>query len=312
MIVWRRLGGAQGARGELVRTFAAALAAAVALMVAPAASAYVYWTNQSAVGRAGLDGSSPNEKFVAASRPCSVALNPSHIFWATKNAIYTGSLNGAGGHQLLSTEFGTTHTCPLAIAATHLFWNYFASQGRGGLSCYLARVNTNGHSLKKTYINEGSLCESRGIVASGSFLYYLAEVTTVQTLQLAIVRVPLSGGRPHVLYHQRLDVASAGIVAAGGHLYWDNGSHIGRLNLNGGNPQPEFIRKTTAGTQGSSCGLAVAGGRLYWADASYRRGTEVYAIDSAALNGSSLNYKLLAGLKYYSCVQAADGLGPPP
>jgi hypothetical protein len=294
-----------------VRSFAAVLVTAGVLLAAPAASAYVYWTDQSAVGRAGLDGSSPNEKFVAASRPCSVAVNSSHMFWATKNAIYAGALRGGGGHKIVNTKFGVTHTCSFAAASNHLFWSYFASEARGGLNCFIARVDANGHGLKRTYINEGSLCEGGGIVASGKYLYYLTDVAGRGAGQLAIVRVPLSGGKPHVLYHQKFNIGTQGIAVASRHIYWDNNNHIGRVNLNGGNPKPKFIARSTGGTQGGSCGLAAAGGRLYWGDASYREGTEVYAIDSAKLNGSSVNYNLLSHLKYYACVQAADGLGPP-
>jgi hypothetical protein len=275
------------------------------------ASAYVYWTDSWGVGRAGLDGSNPNEKFVAAGRPCSAAVNSSHIFWATKSVIYAGNLNGTGAHQLVSSKFGVTHTCSLAIASTHLFWSYYQTAGRGLLRCFLARVDTNGRDLKKTYINEGSLCEDGGIVANGKYLYYLTNVANVQPQQLAIVRVPWSGGKPHVVYHQRFTIGTQGIAVSGGHIFWDTGNQIGRVNLNGSGAKPELVRKPTGGNYGKSCGLAIAGGHLYWGDSSYRGSTEVFAIDSAKLDGSAVNYNLLTGLKQSACVSAGDGLGPP-
>ena len=48
------------------------------LAVAPGAGAYVYWANQNndTIGRANLDGSSPNQMFIAgADEPCGLALD---------------------------------------------------------------------------------------------------------------------------------------------------------------------------------------------------------------------------------------------
>ncbi len=67
---------------------------------------FVYWANlgTNTIGRANLDGSSPNPSFITgASNPSGVAVDSGHIYWANNgaNTIGRASLDGTGVNREL-------------------------------------------------------------------------------------------------------------------------------------------------------------------------------------------------------------------
>ncbi len=307
------------------------IAAGVLLIGAPGAAAYVYWTEAgNSVGRSGLDGSAANTKLIP--KPaCAVTVGAGHIYWRTKTGLGRAKVDGSNiQSSFVHLSKRTIRTCNLAFAGNHVFFSYFGLSGGGGHRggggrggrapdahssagqpvCYIARVNANGTGLKPKFIQPGSICPSRGFAVSGRYLYYLADLAGFN-LKLGVVRVKLSGGRPHVLLTRRLNTSESGIAVAGGHIFWDTGTNIARADLGGKHVNTKFIRGE-GGSSGGTCGLAAAKGHLFWGDSSFRP-DEIGTVDSAKLDGTGVNHNLLTtSSANLPCVGAADGLGPPP
>jgi hypothetical protein len=317
---------------QLVRRSAPGLIVAGLLLVAvPAASAYVYWSwGSSAIGRSGLDGSAPNLKFIPQSN-CTLTVGAGHVYWRTKNGLGRAKLDGSGIQSSFVHLSGRTiRTCNLAVAGNHVFFSYFrvpgggghrGGGGRGGRApdayssaggpvCYIARVNASGTGLKPKFIQPGSICPTRGFAVGGRYLYYLADLAGFN-LKLGVARVKLSGGHPRVLLTRPLQTTENGIAVAGGHIFWDTGSHIARSDLSGKHVNTKFI-PGEGGTGGQTCGLASAKGHLFWGDSSFRP-DEISTVDGAKLDGTDVKHNIVnTASSTFLCVHAADGLGPLP
>src|SRR4051794_3905248 len=88
-----RLAG-RGVRRPAVAAFAAAVC--VAVLAPPGAAAHVYWSSLFGVGRANLDGSGADFRFMPVSTTCGVALAGGRIFWGIdRGSIGVGGLDGS-------------------------------------------------------------------------------------------------------------------------------------------------------------------------------------------------------------------------
>ncbi len=78
---------------------------------------HVYWANSSigTLGRANLDGSSPDQSFITgASQPHGVAVDTQHVYWANLdvNTIGRANIDGTGANE----SFITSTTSPVSVA----------------------------------------------------------------------------------------------------------------------------------------------------------------------------------------------------
>jgi hypothetical protein len=85
----------------------------------------VYWTNLNTgtIGRANLDGSGANQRFITgATRPSGVALDDRYIYWANALAgtIGRANLDGSGADQGFIT--GASNPQGLAVDDRHVYW----------------------------------------------------------------------------------------------------------------------------------------------------------------------------------------------
>lgn len=81
---------------------------------------------------------------------------------------------------------------------------------------------------------------------------------------------------------------ASGVASAA--IYWqNNGEEIGRANLDGSNPDPDFISVPFAGSVVVCGGVAVDGAHIYWAD--NQQGT----IARANLDGSQVDNSFITG-----------------
>jgi membrane-bound inhibitor of C-type lysozyme len=93
---------------KLRLTLASVLAVAALGAIAPAASAYIYWTNGNTgtIGRANLNGGSPNQSFITgASDPFGLAVDGNYIYWTNldTNTIGRANLDGTGANPSFIT-----------------------------------------------------------------------------------------------------------------------------------------------------------------------------------------------------------------
>src|SRR5690242_12504234 len=85
------------------------VAFALVLVSAPAADAFVYWTNfnvNGTIGRADADGSNANQSFITGARlPHGLAVSGAHAYWANfgNDAIGRANLDGTGTNQSFIT-----------------------------------------------------------------------------------------------------------------------------------------------------------------------------------------------------------------
>lgn len=117
----------------------ALLVAFLTLALAPRADAYIYWANHdsNAIARANLDGSAPNQAFVAgASSPSGVAVDDAHIYWANEGTNSIGRANLDGSAPNPSFLLTQDNAWGIAVDSAHVYWsNYdaFTSIGRANL-----------------------------------------------------------------------------------------------------------------------------------------------------------------------------------
>lgn len=94
--------------------------------------AHVYWSNNTAIGRADLAGTNVNQNYVTgSSTPDGLALDATHIYWASRfsNTIGRGPIGGGGGEN--SFIPGAAQPIGLALGGGNLYWTNFGNGGSG-------------------------------------------------------------------------------------------------------------------------------------------------------------------------------------
>lgn len=140
---------------------AAALALTGCLATAAHAGGYVYWTaNGSTFGRANLNGTAANQRFIAgASRPRMLAVTARYIYWASdNNTIGRANRNGTAVNQRFI--IGASGPVGVAVNSNHVYW---ANNGTGTIG----RANLNGTGAEQRLLTARG--HPRGVaVNSGS------------------------------------------------------------------------------------------------------------------------------------------------
>ena len=112
---------------------------------------HVYWTNfqdNSSIGRANLDGMSPNNAFIGdAFLPVGVAVDAGHIYWANQgtNAIARANLDGNPASVNQSFIPGADSPEGVAVDGSHVYWVNTPGQSIG-------RANLNGTGIDQSFI----------------------------------------------------------------------------------------------------------------------------------------------------------------
>jgi hypothetical protein len=250
----------------------AGLAVALALLTvafaAPAASAYLYWTDNgpglantgTTIGRANVDASGRLNALVGtASGPSAIMSDGRHIYWTNdvagvRSIARAGIDGGAANPAFISGPATSSGVYGIATDGTYLYW----TDG----SEYVGRANLDGTGVAAHFIDMGFGTAPFGIAASGGVLY-VGEVGQ-------IARVPATGGAsPTVLTTISGQVAMS-LAVAGGYVYWSqnvladpnpNGA-VGRVQLTGAGKDETYVSGIMYPT-----GIATDGNTLYWVDA---------------------------------------------
>lgn len=250
-------------RSRLLATVAAA-AAALALSTT-AADAYVYWTNfgptlaggGTTIGRADLDAGGVTNAFIAgASSPVGLAVDGRYIYWtnAGTNSIGRANLDGTGANPefVPNATSGTPAPEPQSVAVDggHVYWSDNIR--------YIGRANLDGTDPQPHFIDFGLNSGPTGIGVDATTLYAVAHGGQIWS-------VSKTGGAPALFYQPLNTTFTFGLAVAGGYVYWGGATagdgEIGRIQVNGSNPQDSFITQL-----GLPTALASDGNELYWAD----------------------------------------------
>jgi hypothetical protein len=270
---------------------------AVAGLIAPAASGFVYWGNRESgnIGRANLDGSASNPALIRlppsdGASPCGLAVDATHIYWADINndKIGRANLDGTGVDANFIDSSGTgDEPCGLAIDGTYLYWSNKFSPGGVG------RALLNGTGAQQLVAATDGAC---GVAVDGAHVYW-GDLRT----PASVGRADLDGSNPDPGFLLLDDLVNCGISVDASHIYVAEQGPFGsiaRADLDGGNFNDNFA-------QGDNpCGVAVNATSIFWPE-------EIdETVAHANLDGSGIDLGFIGGADF-PCGVALDSLSIP-
>jgi hypothetical protein len=246
----------------------------VILSFTPAQAAdYIYWTNygNGTIGRANLNGTSPNQSFITGgSDPTGVVVDSNYIYWTNygNGTIGRANLDGTSPNQSWIT--GCSNPIGIAINGSYVYWANNDTNTIG-------RANLDGTSPNQSWIT--GVSNPFGIAIDSSYVYWPNYGTNT------IGRANLDGTSPNQSWITGCS-GPAGIAVDGSYVYWANnvGGTIGRANLDGSSPNQSWISGAS-----SPYGVTAGADYIYWTN--YGNGT----IGRANLDGTSPNQSWISG-----------------
>ena len=250
---------------------------ALLLLAAPvAAQPYLYWATGSddSIARSDLDGSNINTTFINQDGRGSrdVVTDGTFLYWTNplSRSIGRANLDGSG----VDPEFITLDFNPafLTLDDTYLYWSAVRRIGRARLD---------GSEVNKEFIPDVSASgnvSASGLAVSGTHIYWATGFNGT------IGRANIDGTGLEESFVGGL-MSTTDVLVAGGFLYWTEASQergIGRVGLDGSNPELNFIPEVTFGQ-----GLASDGNTLYITQGAF-------TIATANLDGSGYS-ELISG-----------------
>jgi hypothetical protein len=140
-----------------------------------------------------------------------------------------------------------------AAASAYVFWTSPAGS--------IGRIGNDGGDPLPALIPGGA--ETAPIAVGGGHLYYRTDEEAEAGGNL-IARTDLDGAAGTLLPEGALSFGAVAIGAVDAeHIYWIDGTGIGRARLDGSDPEPEFLLVTGGPEMG---GIAVYDGFVYWTD----------------------------------------------
>jgi hypothetical protein len=216
----------------------------------------LYWADPSrgTIGRTGL-GSSPtglldfvNERVTidealvsGLARPCGVAVDGSHVYWADTAAMAIGRANFDGSGVDRNFISGVSSPCGVGVDGGHLYWGNF----QGGT---VGRALLGGGDVEEGFV-EGATGPC-GVAVDGSHVYWSNWDGT------SIGRANLDGSGVDDEFIGGLH-NPCGVAVDGSHVYWTNWNArdpVGRANLDGSGVDPSLV---TTEFYLASCGVAL-------------------------------------------------------
>ena len=218
----------------------------------------------SAIGRAGLDGSSAQQNFVGGLPYflAGLAVDARHVYWTHESGIGRANLDGSGVDQsFIGLEASDSAISGIAVDASHIYWTHESGIGR---------ANLDGSGVDQSFI--GDVRPNRGLAIDAQYLYWLAYYCVAPgQCGDALGRANLDGSdvqesfiagptTPEIHGDVWTDVAVDGAhIYATKYDYGGDGS-IGRANLDGTGLNLGFF----SGAGSLPGGVAVDAGHIYW------------------------------------------------
>ena len=315
---WQGVTPGRGTAVLLIVALVGIVAVTTASPNAPTAvPAYRYWANNTpgwggrpaatTIGRARLDGTGVESSFVsgAGRRPCGVALDRNHIYWAELQggaigrpdeggAIGRANRDGSGVNArfIPTPDMGS---CGVAIAGSRIYWASGGAIGTANVDGTGADLQfIPGLAIPRTSPTSlgGGPC---GIAVAGKYIYWKNNAESLKPVTIG--RANLDGTGVNKRFITGVGIG-CGIAVVRGHIYWTNwgfarhATHaIGRANLDGTGVNQRFIR-----TASGPCGVAVYQGHIYWGQSTGGFAHPSTTIGRANLNGSAVNNQFITGI----------------
>jgi hypothetical protein len=256
---------------------ALALTCMVVLAVPPRARAFVYWANSNgdSIGRANLDGSWSQNRFIAGTTKAhGIAVDGGHVYWANSGTYSIGRANLDGSEVEPEFIAGLTYPVGVAVDSSHIYWVSYA-EGIG-------RANLEGGEVEPEFIPSP---DAGYLALDAAHIYwsrYLFAPGGGPAGAIARANLDGTGVEPEFITGASFP---RGIALYGDQIYWTNyywpptsraGGSIGRANLDGSGADQEYIPDV-----GSPTVLAIARNRLYW-------GRNFTRLGSALINGTGV------------------------
>ena len=256
----------------------------------------VYWADlggfgEGEVGRANLDGSGKDRKFIrGAIGPVAVTVDHRHVYWINGDGGSIGRARLDGSRVDQNFIGGVGFARDLTIAGGYIYWS-IGSTISGEAS--IARAALDGSEVDRAFIafdEQASFSTPTEIELRGDYIYW-----TNAYAEYTIGRARVDGSEVNQRFITGLR-NPFGLAVTDSYIYWSNRGtrSISRANLDGTAPEIEFIAKT-----GQISSLAADERFLYWP---HQR-----EILRARLNGSQI--KTLISRAPADSV-AVDGRGP--
>jgi virginiamycin B lyase len=117
-------------------------------------SSFIYYSNDTTIGRANLDGTAPDPNFIPSpdGYPCGVTVDSSHIYWGHDGFIGRADLDG--GNSDPSWLPGPDGPCGLAVDGSHIYW---ANEGSPATTIGRANLDGNPASVDNAFITGADL-----------------------------------------------------------------------------------------------------------------------------------------------------------
>jgi virginiamycin B lyase len=266
---------------------AAGCSAALASSSPASGRGYIYWTNGHWIGRANLNGTDVNPKFITgAAYGTGIVVASGYVYWANLGGIPVKDGRGTIGRARLNgtdvnQKFITGASLPAGVtsAGGYLYWanNFTGAIGRARL---------NGTDVNQRFITAaqpgGSAGGPDGVVAGSGHIYWANDYS--------IGRANLNGTdvNQNFIAVPNGPYGVSGLAVNSRYIYWtdETAGTIGRARLNGTDIRQRFI----TGGNFPEIGLTLDSQYLYWAnDGNSTIGT----IGRARLNGTCVNQRLI-------------------
>jgi hypothetical protein len=204
----------------------------------------IYWTDASGIGRANLDGSHVNDKFIvnpgkAEGRAAGVAVDSKYIYWSVPeaNAIFRANIDGRHvDSTFLTVADGLMTPSALAIGGRYIYWAGSDSASTG----VIGRATLNGKNVWATFITGG--VGPGSIAVNSSYIYWgNGEGDGSDVGSNAIGRADLDG--THVDQSFIRADGPNGVAVSTQHVYWTSAEAktVGRANLDGTDTNLSFL-----------------------------------------------------------------------
>jgi hypothetical protein len=200
---------------------------------------YLYWTGFSDnIGRASLDGSNVNSSFITNDGDASgIALGGGYIFWVGNGGIYRATLSDASAVSeiVANVPIGAS----IASYGGYIYWSASNCSTAPAYPC-IARADLNGNNVDLTWrIN----AFAASLAINSQYIYWSTYNSLSPASANGIYRAKLVNpdegssvvtGIPNI----------PDVALDGNYVYWTlgySGSDMGRANLDGSSPNPNFI-----------------------------------------------------------------------
>ena len=287
------------------------LAVTAVFLCAPAADGQVYWQSRDGtIGKAGPDGSSPNESFITTgSGFAGLATNGTHLFWGRQDWLGRATVQGTDVNPNFASAGSPCAVVAVAADPANAYYLVSCNTTR-----IIYRVPAGGGSAQP--MGPSPSAAACGIAVDSTYLYW-SDFDRIG-------RMPLAGGSAQAdwlvvsLPAQR---QLCGLAVDSQHIYFtlsqttdpvgnSASTSIGRATLSGGVPQLDFIAGTSFyGGSANPSGVAVDANYVYWGNQT--KGFTDSSIGRAGKNGGGVSQAFIANVTFPQGV-AVEGGGAGP